>query len=489
MPAQDATVDVLVEQSGGSCNRYVYDEQAHIVRLAEVLHPPGSRPVDRGIVPNTLTDLGEPLPVVLLVTHHLFPGVRVVSRPLALLDSEDTSLEWIVAVPAVDPSFDGRRDVGDLTDAERQTIEALHPGTRLRWQPASAAIACVRTARERAAWARAEAAKGHFFGRSWQADRLVGSGRVSDVHTPAERNLRALPFRFQRYVADCLFPDERILLFVTRPPMAAAASGLSFLRLRRLPEGLLIVTDRQVLWMVDALPPDATMVHWGYIAQVGALERLSAVAVDHREGHLCLTVTLTARYGSEAVEIAFPNDRRSLVIDAVKLLERFIPHPPTRAVQRIYRITPDTLLSDASERSDESDTDPGRERLRAIVFEALAKDEVTAAMAYVPAGHRRPFARLVMATNHRVIVVEDRPATPVATYRITDLTSVTLRNALVGCSCEFASASSGAIERISIPFDYPQRDAVLEVFSAVRQVLGQPPGVGPLLDVRSVNRR
>ncbi len=488
-PTDDFAVDVLVEQPGGTCNRYVYDDGARAVRLAEVLSPGASFPADRGIVPATLTPSGDPLAVVLLVTHHIFPGVRVTCRPLALVEAEDGSAEAIVAVPSVDPFFARRRDVGDITERERQAIEALYPRTRLRWQDASSAVAMVRLARERAAWARVEAEKGQRLGRSWQADRLVGSGRVSDVHTPAERDLRALPFRFQRYVADCLFPDERILLFVTRPSMPTTASVVSFWRPRRLPEGLLVITDRQVLWMVDAMPPDATMVQWGYVAQVGALERVSSVAIDQREDHLCLTITLAARRGTEGLAITFPTDRRGLLVDATKLIERFIPGPPTRAVRRIYSLVPEALPSYASGRRDDAEADPNRERLRELALKDLGAEEVPAAVAYVPAGHRRPAARLLLATNHRVIVVRDRPETAVASFSIADLTSMTLRNALVSCLFELTCPTDGGLERLSIPFDYPQRDAMLDLFSAVRQMFGQPFGVIPLVQGQTGRKR
>lgn len=487
--ADGLVVDILVEQPGGDCNRYAYDEHAHVIRLAEVLHVGARVPIDRGSIPNTLTPEGEPVPVVLLVTQHVFPGAHVQARPLALAESEDGSFGLIVAVPAVDPSLHEHRDASDLDDAARQAIAALHRAPSLRWQPASAAIDYIRMARERAAWARREAAKGQRPGRSWQADRLVGSGRASDVYTAAERDLRALPARFQRYVADCLFADERILLFVTRPPMPAESSGLPFWRSRRLPDGLLVVTDRQILWMVDAMPPDATMVQWGYVAQIGAIERLSAVTIDRHDDRLYLTITWTARGGAEVLAIPFPNDRCDLLVDATHLLDRFIPRPPTRAVRRIYQLDPEVSPIRASERRDEDDADPTREQLRAAALNVLCQGEAVAAMAYIPSGHHRPIPRLLLATNHRVIIVADQPAAAPVSWSVAELTSLTLRNSLVSCYLEFVHSTGGSLERTSVPFDYPQRDAILEVFSAVRRVLGQPFGIIPLAETRAASRR
>jgi inorganic pyrophosphatase len=479
------TFDILVEHPAGDCNRYVHDEHARNLRLAEVLHPAERFPADRGIVPETLTSDGEPLAVVLLVTQPNFPGARVQARPLALLEPDDDASAIIVAVPTVDPYFATYRDLGDLVPQKRQAIAALFAATSLNWQDASKAVEYVRAGRERAAWARIEATKGRYLGRAWQAERLARSDSSSDVHTAAEHDLRALPFRFQCYVADCLFPDERILLFVTRPSISVASSGLSFWRPRRLQEGILVVTDRQVLWMVDALPPDATLVQWGYVAQVGAIERLESVVVDQASEHGCINLTFAARGGVEVIRVEFPHDRHSLLVEVAKLLERFIPSPPTRAVRRIYRLEPGALPSRLSATGHETDSDRVPERLRAAALETLSEGEFAAAMAYIPSGHDRPVDRLIVATNHRMIMVEARRNVSCTSHLICDLTSVTLRNSLVSCAFEFRCSAKGTLERVSIPFDYPQRDTVLDVFSAIRQVLGQPHGAAPCTDARA----
>lgn len=50
-------------------------------------------------------------------------------------------------------------------------------------------------------------------------------------------------------------------------------------------EGVLVVADRQVLWMADAITPHYSQVGYGYVGRVGVHERLDAVRADMEEKH------------------------------------------------------------------------------------------------------------------------------------------------------------------------------------------------------------
>jgi len=473
-PPGELVVDVVVEQPAGDCNRYVYDAEGRALRLAEVLHPRDRFPADRGVVPNTLSSEGEPLSVILLITQPNFPGAVVPARPVALLDAGTDARTAIVAVPMAEPCFTTRRDVDDLAPHERHAIEALFGAAALTWHSASQALAQVRAARERAAWARAETRRGLHPGEAWKAEWLAGTGGPSDVHTSAEHGLRALPFRFQRYVADCLCPDERILLFVTRPPMQASSPGLSFWRRRHLPDGLLIVTDRQVLWMVDVLPPDATLVQWGYVAQSGAVERIYGARVDCNGTYAQLTIDFEAVQGTEHLQIEFPPDRRDLLDAAATILSRFVPRPDTRALRRVYQVSTNDEECTTERTSDAGASAAALSKLEEKFGESLGTGENVSATAFVPTRVGRSVAQFVGVTNRRVVIVEDRGRLQPTSHPLGNLTSVLLRRSMLGCWIEFVLSDNNAGARIRVSFDYPQSEEFVRVFSAVRQSLGQP---------------
>jgi hypothetical protein len=189
-----------------------------------------------------------------------------------------------------------------LTAARRAVLSAIS-GAAVR--DAAAAEAAVRAAVE----------AGHRLRAGQEQDaRTVIAWKVSDERAPpgtmrsgglagrpssvAEQAVPRLPVRFQTAIARALLPEERIIVFVRRPARRVLrAFGL---RRRSLHEGILVVTDRQVLFMQDSLPPSSTLGHWGYIARVSAIERLAAVTVARAEGLVTLSLTLAAARGDGA---------------------------------------------------------------------------------------------------------------------------------------------------------------------------------------------
>jgi len=476
--SRDFTFSVRVDQPSGDCNRYAFDPNAHAERLVEVLHVAERRPADLGTIPNTLTPDGEPVLVILLVTVPNQPGAQVEARPIALLAWDGVESPRVVAVPIVDAVFATVLNHADLPRERHAAITAICPWRDPFWQPPDAAIAFIRAARERAASkARVEEEKGRRLDAAWQADALARSGRPSDAFSNAEHELRALPYRFQRYVAECLVPSERILLFVTRPPIRPKLqASLTFWKQSRESDGILILTDRQILWLEDALPPDATMVHWGYIAQSGAIERVRAIAVDPGEGASHLAVTFDSSRGDQRVRIVFPSDRHALLQDLVKFVSRWISGTSTRAIRRVYTPEIDPLGNGSARKDKSVDSDAFgdvRGQLTKCIESRLRPSERILASALALSTSERPKSLLVAVTGYRVLLAEDR-GQAYREYRIDALTSVTLRRSLVGCLLALAHPDDASVDAIRIIFDYPESDQFLSVFSVVRQLLGQP---------------
>ncbi len=114
-------INTIIEIPKGSKNKYEIDKKTGLIALDRVSHTAQDFPYDYGFIPQTLWHDGDPLDVVLLTTHALFPGVLARVRPVALLhmlDSGDRD-DKLIAVPCDDPRWD---DVQDLKDLNKHTL-------------------------------------------------------------------------------------------------------------------------------------------------------------------------------------------------------------------------------------------------------------------------------------------------------------------------------------------------------------------------------
>jgi inorganic pyrophosphatase len=123
-PGKNEKINVIIEIPKGSKNKYEIDKKTGLIALDRVAHTSQDFPYDYGFVPQTLWHDGDPLDVVLLTTHALFPGVLVRVRPVAVMDMKDggESDVKIIAVPVSDPRWD---DVKELKDLNRHTLREI----------------------------------------------------------------------------------------------------------------------------------------------------------------------------------------------------------------------------------------------------------------------------------------------------------------------------------------------------------------------------
>jgi inorganic pyrophosphatase len=117
-------INAVIEIPKGSHNKYEYDEELDQIRLDRVLHSPLYYPFDYGFVPQTCSEDGDHLDVLVVISDPVFSGCVVLARPIALLDVEDEGTQdfKIVAVAEKDPHLDGIRDVGDLSEHVRREV-------------------------------------------------------------------------------------------------------------------------------------------------------------------------------------------------------------------------------------------------------------------------------------------------------------------------------------------------------------------------------
>ena len=74
-------INVIVEIPKGSMNKYEYDKKHNMIKLDRVLFSPFHYPGDYGLIPQTLSEDGDPLDALVLVTNSTYPGILIESRP------------------------------------------------------------------------------------------------------------------------------------------------------------------------------------------------------------------------------------------------------------------------------------------------------------------------------------------------------------------------------------------------------------------------
>jgi inorganic pyrophosphatase len=120
-----ATVNVVVEVTVGSRNKYEYDPDLGVLVRDRVLPGAVRYPTDYGFIPSTTADDGDPLDVILAAYDPAQPGCVVRARPVGVLDMSDVSGgdRTVVAVPADDDRFADIHDIDDLPDANLREIQ------------------------------------------------------------------------------------------------------------------------------------------------------------------------------------------------------------------------------------------------------------------------------------------------------------------------------------------------------------------------------
>ncbi len=157
-----ALVNTVIEIPKGSSNKYEFNLRSGVFVLDRVLYSPLFYPCDYGWIPGTLSEDGDPLDVLVLITHPTFPGCVVPSRPLGALRMRDEhGIDTkILAACDVDPRFNDFRDLNDVPEHFRKEIVHFFQAYKQLedkdvevegWDDREAAYQCVRECVRRAA--------------------------------------------------------------------------------------------------------------------------------------------------------------------------------------------------------------------------------------------------------------------------------------------------------------------------------------------------
>mgnify|MGYP006289982925 CR=1 FL=1 len=83
-----------------------------------MLHTAVHYPGDYGFLPRTYDEDGDPTDILVLVTNPTFPGCIMEARPIGILEMLDAGKrdDKILAVPLMDPRYQGYKDINDVPD-------------------------------------------------------------------------------------------------------------------------------------------------------------------------------------------------------------------------------------------------------------------------------------------------------------------------------------------------------------------------------------
>lgn len=119
-------INVVVEIPKGSVNKYEIDEETGAIFLDRTLYSSQFFPFNYGFIPQTRSEDGDSLDVILL-TGPVFSGCVVKARPIGVILMEDESGtdNKVLAVPMekIDPRFKEISDQKDLSEHLKKEIQ------------------------------------------------------------------------------------------------------------------------------------------------------------------------------------------------------------------------------------------------------------------------------------------------------------------------------------------------------------------------------
>jgi inorganic pyrophosphatase len=120
-----AIVNAVIETPKGTRNKYEYREDYDLIALDRVLHSPVIYPADYGFIPQTRSEDGDHLDILVFTCEPVFPGCVVEARPLAAIDMEDEKgKDWkVVAVSTGDPNNKHITDIDQIGEQVKKEIQ------------------------------------------------------------------------------------------------------------------------------------------------------------------------------------------------------------------------------------------------------------------------------------------------------------------------------------------------------------------------------
>ncbi len=132
LPPFDPETDdlqVIIETPKGSRNKFSWDDEKKLFRLAGVLPAGTFFPYDFGSIPNTKGEDGDPLDVLILMDEPAFVGCLVAARLIGVIAAKQTEKgktvrnDRLLAVAVGSPTHDRLRSLAEVAPEALDEIE------------------------------------------------------------------------------------------------------------------------------------------------------------------------------------------------------------------------------------------------------------------------------------------------------------------------------------------------------------------------------
>lgn len=153
-------VNVFIEIPKDGNIKYELDKESGVIFVDRFLHTAMSYPFNYGFVPNTLSEDGDPIDVLVLGDQKVMPGTVIPAKIIGMLEmTDEAGIDTkIIAVPTdkIDPFSSEISDISDVANSVKNKIKhffenykTLEPGKWVKikeWKSQKEAIMEVKKA-------------------------------------------------------------------------------------------------------------------------------------------------------------------------------------------------------------------------------------------------------------------------------------------------------------------------------------------------------
>jgi len=120
-------IDVFVEIAKNSHIKYEYDKIRKTLICDRILHTPFKYFFNYGFIPDTLSEDGDPLDVVIVMDDELVPGCYITCKLIGYLETSDDAGNdpKLIMCPTnkIDPKYNGINDINDIDELTLNKIK------------------------------------------------------------------------------------------------------------------------------------------------------------------------------------------------------------------------------------------------------------------------------------------------------------------------------------------------------------------------------
>ena len=123
----DMSLDVFIEIAKNSHIKYEYDKERKALICDRILHTPLNYQFNYGFIPNTLSEDGDPIDVVVIMDDELVPGCYINCKLIGVLETSDDAGNdpKLIMLPSykIDPAYAAYNNINEISKSTRDKIE------------------------------------------------------------------------------------------------------------------------------------------------------------------------------------------------------------------------------------------------------------------------------------------------------------------------------------------------------------------------------